>query len=136
MWNANHSRLSDFGMGHGEVLEFNRGYPFAARLNDVLRPIRNLHIAVVVYRCDVARKKPAIITLALGHLEIRPRDPGSANDEVTKRLAIVRQLVVVAVANSDFDPENGASLLDLSILPLGLRQRLVLAQRLRDCRDR
>ncbi|MCP1865438.1 hypothetical protein ACVMGC_005544 [Bradyrhizobium barranii subsp. barranii] len=44
MRNTNHRRFDDFGVGHRQVFEFDRRYPFASGLDDVLRAIRNLHI--------------------------------------------------------------------------------------------
>ena len=49
------------------------------------------------------------------HLEIGARDPGAPDHQIAKRLAIVRQIIAVAVTNADFDAEHRAPLLDLAV---------------------
>ena len=49
------------------------------------------------------------------HLVIAARDPGPADQQIAKSLAVVRQILVVAIANADFDAEHRASLLDLAV---------------------
>src|SRR5262249_4951007 len=45
---ADHRRFRDLGMADGEVLEIDRGNPLAARFDDVLGAVGNLHIAIAV----------------------------------------------------------------------------------------
>jgi hypothetical protein len=52
--------LGDGRMRHRGVLEVDGADPFAARLDDVLRAVGDLHEAVLVERRDVARGEPAV----------------------------------------------------------------------------
>ena len=57
---ADHRRLVDAGAADRGVLEVDRADPFAARLDDVLRPVDDPHIAERIDRRDVAGIEPAV----------------------------------------------------------------------------
>ena len=58
---ADHRRLGDVGMADREVLELDRGDPFAAGLDHVLVAVGDLHVAVRVDRRDVAGVEEALV---------------------------------------------------------------------------
>ena len=58
---ADHRRLGDVGMADGEVLELDRGDPFAAGLDHVLVAVDDLHVAGGVDRRDVAGVEEALL---------------------------------------------------------------------------
>ena len=60
MLDGDHRGLEHVGVRHGEVLDLDRGNPFAAGLDDVLQPVGELHVAVGVDRADVAGAEPAV----------------------------------------------------------------------------
>ena len=51
---AHSSHFQKAGHGRGEVFKFQRRHPFAPRLDHVLQPVCDAHIAVGVHRPDVA----------------------------------------------------------------------------------
>src|SRR5580693_7318915 len=89
MFDRDDRSLEHVGMRHGEILDLDRGNPLAARLDDVLEPVGELHVTVGVNRPDVARAEPAALvddlsTLALeiacdhavsAHLQLADRNP-------------------------------------------------------------
>jgi hypothetical protein len=52
---SDHGNLGNRGMLADNALDLERGYPFAARLDDVFEPIRDLQIALGVDGADVLR---------------------------------------------------------------------------------
>ena len=61
MRDADHRRLGHLGMADGEVLQVDRGNPFAARLDHVLGAVGDLHVAVRVDGGDVAGVEEALL---------------------------------------------------------------------------
>ena len=80
MGDADHRGLGDVGMADGEVLDVDRGNPFAAGLDDVLGAVGDLHVAVGIDGGDVAGVEIAVLVedLAALALEIGLRDRGAA----------------------------------------------------------
>src|SRR5688572_16779647 len=76
-------------MGHQGVLEFDRGNPFAARLDDILGAIGDLDVAIRIDRAYIARAQPAVVEF-LGRivLVVFSRDPWAANFDLADRFAV------------------------------------------------
>src|SRR5499426_4399431 len=53
-------RLQDFRMAHDEVLDVDARHPLAAGLDQVLRPVGDLHVPLGVDRGDVAGAEPSV----------------------------------------------------------------------------
>jgi len=87
---TNDSRLGDCRMAYSDILQFDGTDPFAARLDDILRAVRDLHVAVGVNRGDIASMKPAIDECRFFFAVVALHHPRSAHHEVTKRLAVAR----------------------------------------------
>ena len=69
MLDADHRRFRHLGMADGEVLQLDRGDPFAARLDHVLGAVGDLHVAVRVDGRDVAGVEKALL---VEDLAVRP----------------------------------------------------------------
>jgi hypothetical protein len=79
MLDPDHRGFRHAGAAHGDVLDLDRGDPFAARLDHVLRPVGHLHVAVLVERRDVAGVEPVLgiearsaLALVVGFRHRRP----------------------------------------------------------------
>src|SRR5437764_14951831 len=97
--------LGDFGMPDSKILEINGGYPFAARLDHILRAIRDLHGPVWIDRRDVAGIEEAILVenVAPLPLVIRLRDAGPADHEATESPSVPGQLAAGVIADFHLD---------------------------------
>ena len=61
MAHADHRGFGDLGMADRDILHLDRGNPFAARLDDVLGAVGDLHIAVAVDGGDIAGVETAFV---------------------------------------------------------------------------
>ena len=93
------------GMAGRDILYLDRADPFAARFDDILRAVGNLHIAFAVDRADVAGIEKAFIVEHIAALatEIAARDRRPLDHQPPRRLAIVRQPVAGAVSYTHLD---------------------------------
>ena len=103
-------------MADGEVLELDRGNPFAARLDHVLGAVGDLHVAVRVDGGDVAGVEEAVLVEDVAAvLEIAARNRRPAHLEPAEGLAVARQLVAGVVGDLHLDPERRVALLGLDV---------------------
>ena len=115
---------------HQRVLERDGRDPLAAGLDEVLRAVLDLDVAVRLDGDDVAGLEPAVVRPAigaLGRLVVRGRDPDAAHLELAHRLAVPRhETFRPAGANLDERRRDAllgavAELLLLGELPLAAR---------------
>ena len=88
---GDHGRLLHGRVAHERVLERDRRDPLAARLDEVLRAVLDLDVAVRLDRDDVAGLEPAVVGPAVARLRrvvVRRRDPRSAHLELAHRGAV------------------------------------------------
>ena len=133
----------DRHLGHGRVaagsvFQVDRRDPLAARLDDVLGPVDQLHVAVGIDRRNVARGKVAVRVkhIAALALEVPAGNPGAAHAEMTEGLAVVRQPAALHVDDLQLDAPDATTLLHLDGGALVRRQRSVLGQQVADDADR
>src|SRR5947209_18048392 len=89
-----HRDLRYLGVADREVLQLDRGYPLAARLDDILGPVGDLHVAGRIDGGDVAGVEKAVgVQDAAGLLEIGLGDRGAAHLEPAGALAVAGDLV-------------------------------------------
>src|SRR5260370_33818332 len=119
MLDADPRRLGDLGMGDCQVLQIDRGDPFAARFDDVLGAVGDLHISVPVDRADVAgvEKTLRIEDLAALPLEIRLGDGGSAHLETAEGLPVPGPRARRSVPDRTLDAGTGVAPPHLAIEP-------------------
>ena len=93
-----HRRLDDVGVRHQVALELDRRDPLAARLDDVLRAVGDLHVAVGRDAGDVAGAQPAVVELlGRGVAVVGAGDPRAPALDLAHRLAVPRQHGAVVV---------------------------------------
>src|SRR3984957_7315503 len=92
MLDRDDSGLEHVGVRHGEVLDLDRGNPFAAGLDDILQPVRKLDVTIGINRPDVPRTEPAVLVYGLTALafEIARNDPISPHFQFADGNAVVR----------------------------------------------
>ena len=124
---------------HRRVLQVDGAHPLAAALDDVFRPVDDLHAAVGVQRADVARREPALrvdVDLLLPPLRRRPippelvvaaRDPRPAHHQLTGRVAVAREGAAgVGVDRLQLHPELRTTLLGQQAQTLVGREGVVV----------
>src|SRR6266852_681758 len=124
MRDANHRGFSDRGVTHQCVLERYRTDPLAARFDQVLRPILNLHRTALVNRDDISRLEPPIVCKAIAckaiaavsASEVRSRDPGPTHLKLAHGRAVVRDQTIFA-ARAKVDEREWTPLLRALAVP-------------------
>ena len=119
MPDADHRGLGHLGVADREILELDRGNPFAARLDHVLGAVGDLHVAVRVDGGDVAGVEKAVRVedVAAFVLEIGSRDRGPAHLEPAEGLAVPWQRAAGVVGDLHLDAERRVALLPLDVEP-------------------
>src|SRR3954466_5278396 len=108
-----HLRVTD-----GEVLEVDRGYPFAPGLDDILGAVGDLHVTVLIDGRDIAGVEESfLVEDGVVLFVIRSRDGGAAHSESAKSLAVPGQSLTGIVGNLHLDHERRLTLLLLNIEP-------------------
>src|SRR5690606_30676355 len=130
MRHGDHRRLDDTGAAERLVFHIDRGDPFAARFDDVLGAVGDLHIAIRIERADITRGEPAVLiqNIAALALEITARDPRAPHLDIAKGDAVARQLLAVIAGDFELDTEDHPPLLDADIGLFLVRQPFVLFQ--------
>ncbi|TSE37786.1 hypothetical protein Tfont_00784 [Tepidimonas fonticaldi] len=116
-------------MGHGDVFDVDRADPLAARLDDVLAAVGDLHIPVGVDGGHVAGRKPPVHQRARFVAAVVVADhPGAAHHQFALGHAVPRQFAPVRIDDLHVDAKDRPPLLeaDFHLLFLGQRQVLVL----------
>ena len=89
--NPDRRRLCDTRAANRRILEFDRADPFAARFDDVLGAIGDLHRAVGMENGDVAGVEPAVgVGGILFGLEVALDDPQPTDLKPTAGLPVAR----------------------------------------------
>ena len=70
MRDGDDGRLEHVGMRDHQILDLDRGDPFAAGLDDVLQAVRQLHITIGIDGRDVAGAEPAVVVDDLAALAL------------------------------------------------------------------
>jgi len=110
MERGHHRGLHHVGMAARRVLERDRADPLAAGLDEVLRPIDDRDVAVLVDRGDVARDQPSLaVERFAGALEVARRDPRALRAQVADRHAVVRERPLHVVDDAKLRPETRAA---------------------------
>src|SRR5438034_98610 len=102
-------RLEDLRVRHDHVLEVDARDPLAAGLDQVLRAVGDLHVALGVDRRDVARPEPAVFGEPGGRLRVvvvGAGDPGAAHLELAHARGVPRQLATGVVHDADVHPDR------------------------------
>ena len=94
------------------VFQLDRADPFAAGLDDVLRPVGDLHCTVGMDDGNIAGIEPIVVAdaFAIIILEILVEHPGTAHEKLAGAFPISRQVVAVVINNLDLDAERRAAL--------------------------
>ena len=130
--------LGDGRVAHERVLERDRGDPLAARLDEVLRAVLDLDVAVRLDGDDVAGLEPAVVrpaVRAVRRVVVGGRDPDAAHLELAHRLAVPRHEALGA-ARADLDERRRDALLGAVAVLLVLGQRHLAARELGDGAER
>src|SRR5207245_1826312 len=100
---ADDGGLQHVRVAHDQVLELDARDPLAAALDDVLRPIRDLHVAVGVDRHHVAGTEPTVVErLRRASIIVVGRgDPRPAYLELADAGAVPRQRLAGVVHHAD-----------------------------------
>src|ERR1700751_2928366 len=98
---ADHRSFRHLRVADRQILDFDRRYPFAARLDHVLRAIGDLHVALRIDGRDVAGVEEAVGVEDVAALtfEIGLGYGRSAHLEAAEGLAVPRQLAVRIVGD-------------------------------------
>src|SRR5579863_3019587 len=132
MGNADDSRLGNRGMSNRDILELDRTDPFAAALDHIFRTIRDLHVAVGIDGCDIARREPTVAQYVSAFaLEIAVRNPPSAHQEVAECDAVPWQLRAGTVDDFHVNAWDGAALLAFDSRNIRCRRVAVFGLELR-----
>ena len=95
---------SDRRVRHQVAFELHRRDPLPTRLDDVLRAVGDLDVAVGGDAGDVAGAQPAVVELlGRGVAVVRRGDPRPAHLDLADRLAVPRQHVAVVVDDAQLD---------------------------------
>src|SRR5579862_9910499 len=118
MAHADYGGFGDFGMTDREVFQFDRGYPFAAGFDHVLRAIGDVEIAVAVDGADIAgvEKTFGVENFAVV-LEIGFGHRGTTHFQTAESLAIPRHAFAGIVGDPHLDAERRMALLLLYVEP-------------------
>ena len=104
MLDADHRGFRDLGVADREVLDVDRGYPFAPGLDHVLGAVGDLHVAVrSMVATSPVSKKPSGSRMSLVLLEIGARDRRAAHLEPAEGLAVPRQPLAGVVGDLHLD---------------------------------
>src|ERR1700691_3123216 len=105
----------DRDLVHGRVgedgsLQLKRGYPFTARLDDVLGPVADRDVPLGVYPADVAGAQPAVAELGRCRVPVvGARHPWSAHLDLTGGDPVAGQYLAFVVHNPGLHAAEGAS---------------------------
>ncbi len=113
--NANGRRFL-YGIVHADgVFQIKRRHPFAAGFNDILEPVRNLDVSVLIHVTDVSRMQPPAapeVFRLLRILVVPFGKPRRADNDFAGGFAVIRLKISVPVGNPDIDKRDGHSRLD------------------------
>ena len=106
-------RLEHLGMRHDQVLEVDARDPFSAGLDDVLRAIGDLDVALGIDRPHVAGLEPAVLGEVIGRvrLVVAARDPRPAHLDLAHRLAVPWRDPTLLVDDAQVDADGWEALL-------------------------
>uniref|UniRef100_A0A0N4ZXM1 LigA n=1 Tax=Parastrongyloides trichosuri TaxID=131310 RepID=A0A0N4ZXM1_PARTI len=119
----------DLRMADGDVLDVDGADPLAARLDDVLGAVGDLHEAVGVNAGDVARVEETLVVedISALSLEIGAGDGRSLDHHPAEGLAVVRHFLAAVVLDLQLDAQRRRALLQapghLFVIGLGLQLR-------------
>src|SRR5499427_9010733 len=101
-------------MRHRNVFQVDRADPLAARLDDVLAAVGDLHETVRIDRRHIAGWEPTVHKrIAAFALEIAGDDPRPADHELPCGLTVVRKVTAVVIHDLDVHAKRSAALLGL-----------------------
>ena len=99
MRDTDHGRAGHALGANRDILDLDRGNPFAAGFDHVLSAVGDLHVAEFVERSHIAGVEKtvwleaiAVIVARAGVFEIGPRHGGATHHQAPERLAVMRFL--------------------------------------------
>src|SRR2546422_11307129 len=98
-------------MRHQRIFKIDGTDPFAARLDQIFRPIREPHVTLAIDRRDISGAEPAIGSpfVALGvRLKVTGSDPWTSNFQLAHRLTVFRT-DAVRINRTDVDERRRQS---------------------------
>jgi hypothetical protein len=111
-----HRGLGDIRRPTGDVFQHDRADPLTAGLDQVLRTVRDLDVAVRVNRRNLAGLQPTLGIVRSGVIAFGPvitaAHPVALGQQLSLALAIPRQLAAIAAADLQVDAVEGAALLE------------------------
>src|SRR3546814_14249333 len=113
MINAHRRRFGDAGATDRGIFELDRADPFAARLDDVLGTVGDLHDTIRVEDSDIAGVEPVVDAHRRSRLvlEILPDHPRPPRLQPAAALAVAEADIVLVVDGAELDAEGHPALL-------------------------
>src|SRR5262245_45868996 len=108
MTNANHGGFENMCVTHGQILEFDRGNPLSARLDNVFGTVGDPHIAVLVQCGDIVGIEIAVfVKNGIVTRVVLVNDAWATNLQPSDVLAVVGQVSALIVCDLHFNQEGG-----------------------------